>query len=169
MSVVREHQDTWRGVRRAVLVAALLCGAAFLASEAIDGEPAELKPLTSFYPDHPACDLAATPTLRRADGTEQADLTSIRLNSNAFLIASLCQPTLLRLTAEGTAVDGVGARLAIHLGDTPLFDDDLTGALDLELRAPSPGWLIIAFTNDLYRPPLDRNLWLRNIELLPSP
>jgi len=113
------------------------------------------------------CESSAPPQLLRADGTVQTDLTSIRLNSNTYLVAELCQPTLVRLTAEGTAVDGVGARLAIHLGETPLFDDDVTGTIDLELQASSPGWLLIAFTNDLYRPPLDRNLWLRNLELVP--
>lgn len=157
------------GGRRALLVALLAGGVAFLAGRAMDGEPVAIESLRFDSAAPPACDTPAPPPLLRADGTQQTDLSSIRLNSNTYLSARLCAPTLVRLKAEGSAVDGVGARLAIHLGQTPLFDDAVTGTVELELEAPSPGWLLIAFTNDLYRPPLDRNLWLRDLELIPAP
>lgn len=167
MSAIHSHRVSWSEWRRTFLVAILLCGSAFLAAQALDGVPAGVEPFAFVGTAPSSCDPAAPPTLHRADGTELTDLTSIRLNSNAYLVAQLCVPTMLRLTAEGTAVDGVGARLAVHLGDTPLFDDDVTGSVELVLEAPFPDYLLIAFTNDLYRPPLDRNLWLRNIELVP--
>lgn len=89
------------------------------------------------------------------------------MNSNSFVRALVCEPSLVSFTAEGTVARGVGARLAVHLGTQALFDEPVDGAVELSLPVDRPGWLVIAFNNDLYEPPADRNLVLRDLRLEP--
>lgn len=113
---------------------------------------------------------ACTPSgLVDAAGSPVASPELIRMNTNSYVRALVCEPSRLDLTAEGTAARGVGARLSVHLGTEPLFDEPVDGSVELSLALERPGWLVIAFNNDLYEPPQDRNLVLRDVRLEPSP
>lgn len=152
--------------RRHLPVGAVVLGAMAVAAILIDRDPGGVPALSMVAPT--AASVACTPiSLSRNDGTGVTDLRRVQLFSNNYLLAHLCEPTFVSLTAEGSEVDGVGARLSISLGTDNLFDDAVTGSVKVEVVADPPGWLIIAFTNDLYRPPADRNLTLTDIELTP--
>src|SRR5690554_1101536 len=95
---------------RLLAVGALGLGAIALASVLIDRDPGGVPALSTVMPT--AASVACTPIgLSRNDGTRLMDLRRIQLISNNFLAAHLCEPTLVRLKAEGSAGDGLGARL----------------------------------------------------------
>jgi len=56
----------------------------------------------------------------------------------------------------------------VHLGTDSVFDEPVAGTVDLTLPMDEPGWLLIAFNNDLNDPPADRNLVIRDLRLDPA-
>jgi len=110
---------------------------------------------------------SATPVLINPDGTSTPLPASVTLNSNAYRRIYICEPATLTLHAHGSAVDGVGARLSVAWQDTTLFDEPIDGDRVLSLQVPGAGWVLVAFTNDLNKPPADRNLQLDEIDLQP--
>jgi len=152
-----------RPSRRLSVAGALVAAAVVLASLWLDGRPAEVPELQAAAAPSPCL-----PTgFLSANGEPVPSLEQVRMNSNSFLRALVCEPSVLSLAAEGTAARGVGARLSVHLGSEPLFDDPVDGTVTLSLPVERPGWLVIAFNNDLYEPPQDRNLVLRDVRLEP--
>lgn len=160
---------------RSVAFGAALVGAIVLASLRWDGWPSGPPTLgletsvavpgaeptgTAVGPCYP------TP-IHAPDGSVSVEPTIQRMNSNTFRWAAACGPSLLTLRVEGSAVDGIGARLAIAWRDRTLFDEAVDGEDALRLEVPGEGWLLLAFVNDLYRPPLDRNLVLHDVRLAP--
>lgn len=115
---------------------------------------------------HVAC---YPPAFHEPDGSVAIDPAILRMNSNSYRWAAVCGPSVLTLRVEGSAVDGIGARLVVAWRDRALFDEAITGEDELRLEVPGEGWLLLAFVNDLYRPPLDRNLVLHDVRLAPRP
>ena len=166
MSTAKAPGSTGARRLRTWLLVAVFLGLIVLASLALDSGPA-MSPALQLDTASALVDNCEPPVLIRSDETPVNDLSSLRMNSNTFLRAYLCGPTRLRLTAEGSAVDGIGARLGIYLGDAALFDAPIIDPVALDLSTDAGGWLLITFGNDLYRPPLDRNLHLMDIDIMP--
>jgi len=165
--------------RRVVAAGALVVGLVVLASLRLDGLPqpapaiaiADATSDTNVNTTTGAADTVANectrPTFLRPDGEPVPDGTTQRLNSNTFRLAYVCEPSLLTLRAEGSAVDGVGARLVIGWHDRTLFDQPIDGEAEVRVEVPGAGWVVVAFANDLYRPPLDRNLVVHTAHFTP--
>lgn len=174
----RERPAGRAGSTRRVLTAgALLVGMVALASLRLDGippTPPEIA-IAATSTDEPRRTTASrgsgddclAPVFIEPDGEPVPDGATMRLNSNTFRRVFVCEPSLLTLRAEGSAVDGVGARLVVGWRDQTLFDQPIEGAIDVEVEVPGAGWVVLAFANDLYRPPLDRNLAVLDARLTP--
>src|SRR5690606_42074817 len=52
-----------------------------------------------------------------ANGEQVPSLAQVRMSSNSFLRALVCEPSVLSLAAEGTAARGVGARSEEHTSE----------------------------------------------------
>ena len=99
----------------------------------------------------------------RFDGSPVPDPATLRFNSNDGVRLRVCGPGILTLRAEGTAVDGVGARLLVALDAATLWDATVDGTEDVRVALPRAGWVVVAFANDRYAPPQDRNLVVRDL------
>ena len=55
------------------------------------------------------------------------------------------------------------ARVAV--GDEVLWEGKVVGLQDVRVRTTGRGVLVLAFLNDLYAPPEDRNLFLRGLKV----
>ena len=64
-------------------------------------------------------------------------------------------------------MDGIGAQVVIALGTTNLWEGFVTDPIELELDVPHAGTMLIAFVNDRYEPPEDRNLWISDVVFTP--
>jgi len=159
------RQPAAQYARELALGVILLLGAVLLALRT-SGEPAPVARLVMAAPATNSCG-SATPVLINPDGTSTPLPASVTLNSNAYRRIYVCEPATLTLQAHGSAVGGVGARLSVAWQDTPLFDEPIDGDHTLSLQVPGAGWVLVAFTNDLNKPPADRNLQLDDIDLQP--
>ena len=93
------------------------------------GQAATLRPQRRVRPGGsvPAAEpCTPTPPLR-FDGSPVPDPATLRFNSNDGVRLRVCGPGTLTLRAEGTAVDGVGARLLVALDTDTLWDATVTG------------------------------------------
>lgn len=93
----------------------------------------------------------------------------IGLYTDAVLRFPACRPGRLRLAARGGRSGDRGAHMVIAVGDRAVWDGEVRDRRELDLEIPVAGWVTIAFVNDLYRPPLDRNLYLDDVAFLPAP
>ena len=81
----------------------------------------------------------------------------------------VCQAGTLHLDARATLIDTYGAYLVVALGTETLWEGEIRDETQsISVKVPHSGWLAIAFVNDAYDPPQDRNLWLSNIEFVPA-
>ena len=88
--------------------------------------------------------------------------------SSGLLRLQVCGPGTLSFTASGTAAQGRDAVLSVALGASPLLETPVRLPRFFRLRVSGPGWLSFGFPNDLYRPPEDRNLFLRGLSFTPD-
>ena len=88
--------------------------------------------------------------------------------SSGLLRLQVCGPGTLSFTASGTAAQGQDAVLSVALGASPLLETAARQPRLFRLRVSGPGWLSFGFPNDLYRPPEDRNLFLRGLSFTPD-
>lgn len=89
------------------------------------------------------------------------------LFSNGAVELPLCRPARLRLRLEGTLARGQGPWAAVAEGERTLWQGEVRGEKTVEVRLTGEGVAVLAFTNDFYQPPEDRNLYLRGLEVLP--
>lgn len=163
MSADRVDVGGRAGWRRLAAAGVLAAGMAVLTALYVAPGLAEV-PSFAAAPAVQACE----PTgFLNANGEPVSSPELVRMNSNSYLRALVCDPSVLTSAAEGTAARGVGARLSVYLGTEALFDEPVAGAVELALPVQGPRWLVVAFTNDLYEPPEDRNLVLRDLRLVP--
>lgn len=153
-------------LRELALGSALLLGAVLLALRT-SGAPSPVAGLAVAAPTAQGCDPEA-PALIDANGATTPLPASVTLNSNGFRRVLACGPAALTLQATGSAVDSVGARLVVGRQGTTLYDEAIDGDRALRLQVPGAGWVVLAFVNDRYEPPADRNLRLTDITLRPT-
>ncbi len=88
--------------------------------------------------------------------------------SSGLLRLQVCGPGTVSFTASGTAAQGQDAVLSASLGASVLLETPVRQPRFFRLRVSGPGWLSFGFPNDLYRPPEDRNLFLRGLRFTPD-
>ena len=105
---------------------------------------------------------------RRENGDPIDVEATTLLASNAALLGCPPTPGTLTLTLRGTVAAGIGTRAVLVQGprrllDVELRDETRTFAVDV----PAAGQLLLAFVNDYYQPPEDRNLWVSGLAFTP--
>lgn len=106
-----------------------------------------------------------------ADNVERSGTTAsldATFWSSGLLRLQVCGPGTLSFTASGTAAQGQDAVLSVALGTSSLLETAARQPRFFRLRVSGPGWLSFGFPNDLYRPPEDRNLFLRGLNFTPD-
>nr|WP_152607368.1 hypothetical protein [Thermus sp. 2.9] len=87
--------------------------------------------------------------------------------SNGVLEISLCREARVGLLLEGTLAQGKGPNALVVEGSRVLWQGEVSGVKEVWVRTTGRGTLALAFTNDLYQPPEDRNLFLRALRVEP--
>lgn len=143
-----------------LLVTAVITSTAALAT---NHAPSPAKPLVSAHAPAPC---RSEPPVR-LDGTP-AMAGAMLLASNGALRLLACAPSALTFQADGTEAHAVYARLVVTENGHPLADTQVDGSRSFAITVPTAGWVLIAFPNDLYDPPADRNLRLSSVALHPD-
>lgn len=152
---------------RVALRAAALLALAVLATLGLDRGPG-----WSGLAATPVAPAACAPddgvTWRRADGDAVDPAATTLLASNALLTTCAPGAGTLALTLRGTVGGGVGTRAVLVQGAARLLDVELRDETrTLEVAVPAAGPLVLAFVNDFYAPPEDRNLWVSGLAFTP--
>ena len=114
------------------------------------------------------CDGAADPEWSRSNGDPVDPSGTTLLASNAFVVACPPTPGTLTLTLRGTLAAGIGTRAVLVQGPHRLLDVELRDETrTFEVDVPAAGQLLLAFVNDYYQPPEDRNLWVSGLAFTP--
>ncbi len=87
--------------------------------------------------------------------------------SNGALPLPLCRAATLVLDLEGTPAQGRGPHVLLVEGRRTLWEGEVLGRKEVRVRVAGRGTAALVFTNDLYRPPEDRNLFLRGLRVEP--
>ena len=91
---------------------------------------------------------------------ERADLYA-----NGVVEIPLCREAEVVLRLEGTPAKGEGPWAVVAEGDRVLWQGEVVGLKEVRVRTTGRGVLVLAFLNDLYAPPEDRNLFLRGLKV----
>lgn len=86
--------------------------------------------------------------------------------ANGVVELPICQRGRVVLRLEGTPAEGRGPWAVVAEGGKVLFQGEILGVREVVVEVEGRAPLALAFVNDLYRPPEDRNLFLRGIEVL---
>lgn len=86
---------------------------------------------------------------------------------NGALPLPLCRAATLVLDLEGTPAQGRGPHVLLVEGRRTLWEGEVLGRKEVRVRVAGRGTAALVFTNDLYRPPEDRNLFLRGLRAEP--
>ncbi len=87
--------------------------------------------------------------------------------TNGVVEIPLCRRATLVLLLEGTPARGKGPHVLVAEGSRLLFEGEVLGLRELRFRTSGEGMVVLAFTDDLYLPPEDRNLFLRRLRVEP--
>nr|WP_308789423.1 carbohydrate-binding domain-containing protein [Thermus composti] len=87
--------------------------------------------------------------------------------SNGAIALPLCREATLVLDLEGTPAQGQGPHAVVVEGSRVLWEGEVLGRMTVRVRVTGKGTVALAFTNDLYQPPKDRNLFLRGLRVEP--
>ena len=151
---------------------ALLTGfalvAAGLTAALLDSGPA-WAPLAAYPLAPPPDCLQSEDLVWAGENGATIDLAATTLlATNGMLIACPWTPGTLAVTLRGTLGGGIGTRVVIVQGAERLLDIELRDeARAFEVDVPANGQLLLAFVNDFYDPPEDRNLWVSGLEFTP--
>ena len=116
----------------------------------------------------PACPQGETLAWERQNGDTIDPATTTLLATNAMLIACPSTPGTLTVTLRGTIAAGIGTRAVLVQGADRLLDVELRDEeRTFEIDVPAQGQLLLAFVNDYYDPPEDRNLWVSGLAFTP--
>lgn len=85
------------------------------------------------------------------------------LASNGAVRLRVCEAGALVFAARGSFAGGHGAQLVVSWRDRVLWEGEVVEEQAIEVEVPGAGWIGLAFVNDYYEPPEDRNLWLSSI------
>ncbi len=89
------------------------------------------------------------------------------LYSNGALEIPLCRRARVGMVLEGTLAQGRGPWAMVVEGGRVLWQGEVRGRVEVEVETTGEGTLALVFTNDLYQPPEDRNLFLRGLRVAP--
>ena len=87
--------------------------------------------------------------------------------TNGVVEIPLCRKATLVLRLECTPAQGKGPHVLVAEGGRLLFEGEVLGLVELRFRTSGEGIVAVAFTDDLYLPPEDRNLFLRGLLVEP--
>ena len=134
----------------------------------LDTGPAWYPLTASAFAELPSCDPADVLTWHRQNGDPVDPATTTLLASNAMLIACPWTPGTLTVTLRGTIAAGIGTRAVLVQGPNRLLDVELRDEeRTFQIDVPASGQLLLAFVNDYYDPPEDRNLWVSGLAFTP--
>lgn len=85
--------------------------------------------------------------------------------SNGVVEIPLCRRARVGLLLEGTLAQGKGPNALVVEGSHVLWQGEVRGVMEVWVRTTGKGTLALAFTNDFYQPPEDRNLFLRALRV----
>ncbi len=154
--------------RFAVAFAGLALVAAGLTAALLDTGPAWAPLAASPLAPLPDCPGTTDLVWARENGNPIDPASTTLLASNAMLITCPWTPGTLTLTLRGTLAAGIGTRAVLVQGPHRLLDVELRDeTLTFEVDVPAAGQLLLAFVNDFYEPPEDRNLWVSGLEFTP--
>ncbi len=85
--------------------------------------------------------------------------------ANGVVELPLCRRARVVLRLEGTPAEGRGPFAVVAEGGRVLFQGEVLGVKEVTVEVEGKAPLVLAFVNDLYRPPEDRNLFLKGIEV----
>lgn len=85
--------------------------------------------------------------------------------SNGAVEIPLCRRARVGLVLEGTLAQGKGPNALVVEGSHVLWQGEVRGVMEVWVRTTGKGTLALAFTNDFYQPPEDRNLFLRALRV----
>lgn len=88
------------------------------------------------------------------------------LYRNGVLEIPLCRRARVRMALEGTLAQGRGPWAMVVEGRRVLWQGEVRGRVEVEVATTGEGTLALVFTNDLYQPPEDRNLFLRDLKVV---
>lgn len=117
--------------------------------------------------------LWALPQAFRTTPIGQARCQEGTLTSRAELWSSgavefpLCRAATVELLLEGTLARGEGPYALVVEGTRVLWQGEVRGVVRVRIRTTGKALLALAFTNDFYEPPEDRNLFLRGLRVEP--
>ena len=134
----------------------------------LDGGPTWSPLPASAMAALPPCPHAEAVTWLRQNGDSVDPAATTLLASNAMLIACPWTPGTLTVTLRGTIAAGIGTRAVLMQGADRLLDVELRDEeRTFEIDVPASGQLLLAFVNDYYDPPEDRNLWVSGLAFTP--
>ena len=114
------------------------------------------------------CDQADTLAWHHQSGDPVDPTATTLLASNAMLIACPWTPGTFTVTLRGTIAAGIGTRAVLTQGAERLLDVELRDEeRTFDVDVPAQGQLLLAFVNDYYDPPEDRNLWVSGLAFTP--
>lgn len=85
--------------------------------------------------------------------------------SNGVVEIPLCRRARVELVLEGTLAQGKGPNALVVEGSHVLWQGEVRGVMEVWVRTTGKGTLALAFINDFYQPPEDRNLFLRALRV----
>ena len=91
---------------------------------------------------------------------ERADLYA-----NGVVEIPLCREAGVAPRLGGTPAKGWGPGPVVAEGERLLWQGEVVGLKEVRVRTTGRGVLVLAFLNDLYAPPEDRNLFLRGLKV----
>lgn len=86
--------------------------------------------------------------------------------ANGVVEIPLCREAEVGLLLEGTLAQGKGPYALVVEGGRLLWQGEVRGVREVWVRTKGNGTLVLAFTNDLYQTPEDRNLFLRALRVV---
>ncbi|GAA5337054.1 hypothetical protein YIM73052_05180 [Thermus antranikianii] len=85
--------------------------------------------------------------------------------SNGVVEIPLCRRARVGLVLEGALAQGKGPYALVVEGSRVLWQGEVRGVREVWVTTSGRGTLALAFTNDFYQPPEDRNLFLRALRV----
>ncbi|MGC8877506.1 hypothetical protein [Thermus sp.] len=89
------------------------------------------------------------------------------LYANGAVEIPLCRKAQVVFLLQGTPAGGHGPWAMVVEGKRVLWQGEVLGVREVKVRTSGRGMLALAFPNDLYQPPEDRNLFLLGLKVEP--
>jgi hypothetical protein len=164
---VRHSSDS--RVRRAQVVTVAAVVVIVATALALDAGVAWQPLDTSAFHEPPPCEFSDHLLWKHETSSAEGQQPgTTKLARSAFMTACPWSPGTLTVTLRGTIAAGIGTRAVLVQGPNRLLDVELRNETrTFTVDVPAAGQLLLAFVNDYYDPPEDRNLWVSGLEFTP--